>query len=107
MNKNNMSENVLSINRENKNGEVLYVYANQWRFRSAKGLVPAITYIFLNSLTRVNHESFTIPMHTELIWKLLNRVCNALFGRVIRSYRKIDLERCNDVNSSTESVVKS
>ena len=34
-----MLENILNINKKKKYGELLSVYANQWRFRSTKGIV--------------------------------------------------------------------
>ena len=39
INTKNLLETILSINKEKKYGELLSVYANQWRFRSTKCLV--------------------------------------------------------------------
>ena len=68
---------------------------------------PAITDICLTSLTRVKHEGLTMSMRKELIWELLNIICNALFGRVVRNFRENSLKRCNDVDFRTEIAVKS
>ena len=68
---------------------------------------PAITHICLTSIKRVKHEVLTMTMRRELIWELLNRICNALFGRVIRNFRENSLKRCNDVDFRTEIAVKS
>ena len=48
MNTKNMLESILGINKKHKNGEVLSVYANQWRFRSTKGLVHNSDFYFNN-----------------------------------------------------------
>ena len=68
---------------------------------------PAITDICLSSVQRVKDNSLTISIRKKLIWELLNKICNALFGRVIRNYRENNLKRCNDVNLRTEIAVKS
>ena len=39
INTKNMLENILNINKKKKYGELLSVYANQWRFCSTKGIV--------------------------------------------------------------------
>ena len=68
---------------------------------------PAIRDICLTSLARVKHESLTMSIRKEIIWKLINRICNALFGRVIRSFRENSSKRCNDITFRTEIAVKS
>ena len=54
MNTRNMLENILHTNKQNKNGEVTSVYANQWRFRSTKGLVHNSNFYIDNGLLNGN-----------------------------------------------------
>ena len=66
-----------------------------------------ITDICLISMTRVVNEELTLPMRKGIIWGLIDKIVNALFGRVVRNYRENNLKRCNDVTFRTEIAVKS
>ena len=58
-------------------------------------------------MTRVVNEELTLPMRKGIIWGLIDKIVNALFGRVVRNYRENNLKQCNDVTFRTEIAVKS
>ena len=59
------------------------------------------------SWTRVKNDALTISMRKEIIWELIDRTLNSIFGRVIRNYGEKNLKRCNGVTFRTEIAVKS
>ena len=75
MNTKNKLENILKTNKSNKYSELLFVYANQWRFRSTKGLVHNSDFYFnkgsldVNELVRqfidviTRYESIGVKIH--------------------------------------------
>ena len=85
------------------NGDIISIMQKQ----NAISQYPEITDICLTSLERVKHKSLTMSIRKEIIWELIDRICNALFGRVIRSFREDRLKRSNDITFRTEIAVKS
>ena len=75
------------------------------KVENGKSEFKEITNLCEISSSKVISNLLTMNTREDIIWELIDRVSNALFGSIIKQYSENRLKRQNDVNFRTELAV--